>query len=95
MILAQNCLILQVKFLPDDTNFGGFTTKINKFTTGDQPQRVFIVFGLKPQDLSGCHYSNSTCDGETVFDTTFKLGYEEQEALVVSAITFDHHNVFI
>ena len=62
--------------------------KINKFSSGDSPQRVFIVFGLKPQDVDGCHYSDSECFGDTVFDKNFNINQAgAQQALLVS-ITF-------
>ena len=78
-------ILIQVEFLPSDTNFGGFIKKDVLFSTGDNPQRVFIVFGLKKQDLKNCHQSDSLCFGKTVYDDQFRMGEAEQQAILVSS----------
>ena len=78
-------MLYQVEFLPSDTNFGAFIQKSLLFSTTDSPQRIFIVFGLKQQDLSECHHSDSLCFGKTVYDDQFRMGEAEQQAVLVSS----------
>ena len=81
-------LCFQIEFLPSDTNFGAYLIKNLLFPTGDFPQRIFIVFGLQPQDMSHCHYSDSECFGRTVYDDQFSMGETEQQAFLVSFCVF-------
>lgn len=51
----------------------------------DNVVEVNIIWGLKIQDRSSCHFTNFKCKGKTVFDTSFDLNPSEcQEALLVS-----------
>ena len=73
--------------MPDKSNTGQYLDhRANKFDTGDLPLRVFIVFGLKNQDLSNCHRSDDLCFGKTVWDDGFDLNSAEaQQGFLVSA----------
>ena len=55
-----------------------------EFGVGDTPQRVFLVWGLKEQDLGGCGFSDHDCYGKTVFNNKFNLKEESvQQQLMV------------
>ena len=50
----------------------------------DDVVEVNIIWGLKKQDRSSCHFTDFKCKGMTVFDTSFDLNPTEcQEALLV------------
>ena len=36
-------------------------------------RKVYVVFGLKPQDRSDCHVSDALCSGDTVWDENFYM----------------------
>lgn len=44
-----------------------------KPSAADQVIKVFLVWGLKPQDRSSCHISGYNCPGRTVWDDKFDL----------------------
>ena len=67
-------ITFQLKFLPVTTNVGAYMDKnAELFGTGDFPLRLFIVWGLKKQDVSGCDPSDSDCTGKTVFNNKLNL----------------------
>jgi hypothetical protein len=46
---------------------------------------VHIIWGLREQDRSRCHFTDYKCKGETVFDTSFDLNPPRcQNAMLVS-----------
>ena len=57
----------------------------DEFGTGDTPQRVFLVWGLKNQDLDKCGSSDAECFGDSVFNNKFNLeDVSVQQDLMVS-----------
>ena len=51
----------------------------------DDVVEVHIIWGLKNQDRSSCHFTDFKCKGSTVFDGSFDLNPSEcQVALLVS-----------
>ena len=78
---------IQIELLPSDSNFGSYVIKRSEFSFGDTPFRIFIPFGLQPQDLGRCHRTDSACFGDTVFDNTFDINAPEaQQAILVRII---------
>ena len=79
--------LLQIKFLPDDTNLGKYLAKRNAaFSTVGNAETVEVViaWGLREQDLSECHHTDPVCTGKTVWDDTFNVNAPEaQQALLV------------
>ncbi|CAH1792445.1 unnamed protein product [Owenia fusiformis] len=75
----------QIKFLKDTSNFGKvFDRRANAFKPSNQDRavKVYIAWGLKNQDMSGCHKTDTSCDGVSVYDETFNLNDAgTQEAL--------------
>ncbi|CAH1777269.1 unnamed protein product [Owenia fusiformis] len=66
----------QIKFLKDTSNFGKlFDRRANAFMPSNQDpnMKVYIAWGLKNQDMSGCHKTDTACEGVTVYDNTFNL----------------------
>lgn len=78
--------VLQIKFLPDDTNIAQYLSlRGSAFSTIDAPINVYIVFGLKEQDLSPCHRTDSLCFGSTVWDHSMDLNNKDSQiALMVN-----------
>ena len=71
--------------------------KINAFEEkgeGLNVIRVYIVWGLKMQNRSNCHFTDFKCKGKTVFDEAFDMNKEGcQESMLVSKfylITYGH-----
>ena len=87
----------QLKFLPDETNTGQFLNlRANEFDTGDLPLRVFVIFGLKEQDLSDCHRSDDLCYGKVVWDEGFNLNSAEaQQGFLVKYLRFQSHGKLV
>lgn len=55
----------------------------------DHVVEVHIIWGLKNQDRSSCHFTDFKCKGNTVFDPSFDLNPSEcQVALLVSHFLF-------
>ena len=53
---------------------GKYLEDIDKFQSGEETNaQVYIVFGLRNQDLDDCHHTNSSCTGDTVWDPKFSL----------------------
>ncbi|ELU03862.1 hypothetical protein CAPTEDRAFT_209557 [Capitella teleta] len=67
----------QTKFLPDDSNAGKYLSwNTNLFSTsGDNTNnvQVYLIWGLKVQDISSCHKTDFECTGNTVWDSNFNL----------------------
>ena len=54
------------------------------------PLQVYLVWGLRKQDMSDCEWGKPECDGETRYDDDFNLNDpESQLALYVSARALD------
>lgn len=50
----------------------------------DDVVEVNVIWGLKDQDRSSCHFTDFKCKGKTVFDNSFDLNPAEcQEAILV------------
>lgn len=65
-----------------DLDFHGFVANKN-----DRNVVVYIVWGLKEQDMSGCHFSDARCVGVARFDPTFDPNtVQAQLAIKVSYI---------
>ena len=72
-------------------NFGKyFERRLDDFDNVEpEVLRVFLVWGLKEQDTSDCHWSEVDCDGDTRYDNSFDLeSTENQLALLVSEGTW-------
>lgn len=41
--------------------------------SGDEFVRIFIVWGMQPQDMSGCHKTDYRCQGKRVWNDVFDL----------------------
>ena len=53
----------------------------------DEVVEVHIIWGLKKQDRSSCHFTDFKCKGRTVFDNSFDLNPSDcQVALLVSTL---------
>ncbi|XP_050405065.1 protein dispatched homolog 3-like [Patella vulgata] len=66
----------QIQFLKDSNNFQKATNlNLQGFrpSSDDNVIKVYIVWGLKHQDLSACHKTDSKCKGKTVWDDGFDL----------------------
>lgn len=54
----------------------------------DDVVEIHIIWGLKNQDRSSCHFTDFKCRGRTVFDTSFDLNPGDcQVALLVSNLS--------
>ena len=42
-------------------------------SSSDQLVKVYLVWGVKPQDMTSCHFSDISCTGKSVLDTNFDL----------------------
>ena len=77
-----------MKFYKESHNYGkavSHRTTAFKPSETDQYLAVNILWGLKNQDLSKCHYSDHECTGDTVYDDAFDLTLPEaQIAMLVS-----------
>ena len=62
-------VLRQIEFLPDDNSVGGFLAKQReKFGGGSQIiSRVFLVWGLRPQNIEPCSWADLECSGEQGF----------------------------
>ena len=72
--------------MPEKTNIGRYLAlSSSAFTSSDDNVlNVWIMWGLKNQDISECHHTNVSCFGKTVWDDTFNLNsVEAQVALKV------------
>ena len=80
-----------MKFYKESHNYGkavSHRTNAFKPSETDQYLAVNILWGLKNQDLSKCHYSDHECTGDTVYDDAFDLTLPEaQIAMLVSKCT--------
>lgn len=59
----------------------------NAFISSDSDRdvAVYIVWGLLPRDMSGCHFSDEFCEGVQRYDDTFDPNSPKaQAALTVS-----------
>ncbi len=53
---------------------GKFIEDINKYQSSvESNAQVYIVFGLRQQDLDSCHHTDATCTGKTVWDPNFNM----------------------
>ena len=66
---------LQTKYAPESVNLGTYLELLNgqHFQASDDIRRIYVIFGLKNQDLSDCHKSDPTCFGKTVWDEKFNM----------------------
>ena len=71
----QNFICLKIQWVSGDVNLGQYLDVINgqHFQSSDRIRKIYIAFGLKPQDLSHCHKSDATCFGGTVWDEKFNM----------------------
>ena len=65
----MSTLCLQIEFLPSDNSVGGFLSKEReKFGGGSQVlPRVFLVWGLKIQNVDPCGFADLECDGSQAY----------------------------
>ena len=58
----------------------------------DDVVEVNVIWGLKDQDRSSCHFTDFKCKGKTVFDNSFDLNPTEcQEAILVREYLLGQH----
>ncbi|XP_013396220.1 protein dispatched homolog 1 [Lingula anatina] len=84
----------EIKFLPDSSNFGKVIDRSsNAFAPSDVDDKmvVNVIWGLQPQDLKSCHFSDSECDGKTVWDDAFDLN-SAQAQLALQALCGEVRN---
>lgn len=83
---------VQIKFLSDDTNFGKYLARREvafRPVNVDSSTRVLLVWGMKKQDIGGCHHTEVDCFGHNVWDDTFDLNdLEAQNDLMVGNCDF-------
>jgi hypothetical protein len=85
-----------VKFLPEDSNFGAYLAKsAGSFAGGNFQSDLKIVWGLEHQDTSGCHKTNASCTGVTVYDKTFTLGSAEVQAALKVSCKLPHYTTVL
>ena len=71
----------QVQVWPKGTNWYDVRQiKLKDFTeTGEGMNviRIYIVWGLKLQDRTNCHFTDFKCKGRTVFDEYFDMNNQK------------------
>ena len=77
-----------MKIFKSGSNYGRATyNQLNAFrpSVEDDIVKVYLVWGLKPQDRSSCHKSDfDVCGGDTVWDNHFDLNpAPAQKAILV------------
>ena len=79
----QNNGIFQFDLFRPDTNLGTYFNNDNAFFTKiNDPQRVFISWGLLKQDVSRCEKLDFECVGSTNFDDDFNMNSNETQLAI-------------
>ena len=53
---------------------GKYLKDVDKFQSSvERNAQVYIVFGLREQDLDDCHHTDAECIGTTVWDSKFSM----------------------
>ena len=79
---------MQIQYLKDSHHYSRAQHLQNygfKASSQDSVIEVYVVWGLRNQDLGGCDKSDTTCKGLTRWDHGFDLNPKRaQSALIVS-----------
>ncbi|CAD5126926.1 DgyrCDS14940 [Dimorphilus gyrociliatus] len=65
----------ETKFLKDSSNYGRYLADASTKYKGnpDNIIKIYLVFGLKPQDRSDCYHTDFKCTGKQHWDNDFNL----------------------
>lgn len=89
----------QLKIYKDNTNYGKANNiQLYSFPPSgeDNMVRIYMSWGLKNRNLSGCHFSDIECAGKEEFDDAFDVSTAEaQDALKVRSLENAWNNSFL